>query len=94
VASFQQLDATLPAMVGSLKKRLAQLAEAPTLPAELDKETVEAAQANLESVSKAWTEALSRFNSGDVVAAVAQANDVKAKVEEMASVFEPAKAKR
>src|SRR4029077_5896430 len=74
MASFTEFEKNLPAMVDSLKKRLAQLAAASTLPADLDKETVETAQANLDSVSKVWTDALSRFHSGDVIAAVAQAN--------------------
>jgi hypothetical protein len=94
MASFNQLEGSLPAMVDSLRRRLAQLAAASTLPADLDKETVETAQANLDSVSKAWAEALSRFHSGEVIAAVAQANDVKTKVEEMARVFLPARAKK
>jgi hypothetical protein len=94
VASFRQLQGSLPAQVDSLKRRLAQLAAASTLPADLDRETVETAKANLDSVSKAWAEALSRFDSGDVVGAVAQANDVKTKVEEMARVFGTAPAKK
>jgi hypothetical protein len=94
MASFTEFEKSLPAMVDSLKKRLAQLAAASALPADLDKETVETARANLDSVSKAWTDALSRFHSGDVIAAVAQANDVKTKLEEMARVFQPAPARK
>ena len=94
MASFSQLKANLPAMVDALKRRLTELAASNKLPADLDKETVEAAQANLGTVTTSWTEALSKFDSGDVTAAVTQANDVKNKVEEMATVFLPAPAKR
>jgi len=94
VASFNQLKGSLPARADSLGRRLAQLAAASTLPSDLDRETVETAQANLESVRKVWTEAVSRFDSGDVMAAVAEANDAKIKVEEMARVFLPTPAKR
>jgi len=94
VASFDQRKASLPGLVDSLKRRLTQLAAAKTLPADLDKETVETAQANLGTVTTAWTEALSKFDSGEVIAAVTAANDVKTKVEEMAQVFLPAHAKK
>ena len=94
VASFGQLKASLPAMVESLKGRLAKLATAQTLPADLDKETVETAQANLASVTTTWTDALAKFDSGDVIAAVTKANDVKTKVEEMAKVFLPAPSRK
>ena len=87
VASFGERKASLPAMVDSLKRRLAQLAAARELPAGLDQETVATAQANLGSVAAAWTDALSRFDAGDLIAAVTEANDVKAKVEEMANAF-------
>ena len=89
VASFNQLKASVPGMVDSLKRRLTQLAAAPTLPADLDQETVATAQANLGSVAAAWTDALAKFDSGDVIAAVTKANDVKEKVEEMAKVIPP-----
>ena len=94
MASFSQLQASLPALVDALKRRLTQLAASDKLPADLDKETVEAARANLGTVITSWTEALSKFDSGDVIAAVTEANDVKNKVEEMASVFLPVPVKK
>jgi HAMP domain-containing protein len=90
VAAFGQLRSTLPAMVDALKGRLGALASAKTLPAGLDKETVETAQANLETVGRSWSDAMSKFDSGDIVTAMTQANDVKTKVEEMAKAFLPA----
>ena len=87
VASFNQSKASLPALLESLRRRLTQLAAAPELPADLDKETVATAQANLGPVTVAWTDALAKFESGDVIAAVAKADDVKTKVEEMTKVF-------
>lgn len=90
VAAFGELQSTLPALVESLKKRLATLARAQTLPAGLDQATVETAQANLETVSQAWTDAMAKFEAGDIVTAMTQANDVKLKVEEMAKAFLPA----
>ena len=68
VAAFDQLKDTLPALVDALKARLwRKLARAQTLPAGLDQATVETAQANLETVSKSWTEAMAKFDSGDIV---------------------------
>lgn len=90
VAAFGQLESTLPGLVDSLKVRLQKLARTQTLPAGLDQATVETAQANLETVSKSWTDAMSKFDAGDVVAAMTQASDVKTKVEEMAKAFLPA----
>lgn len=90
VAAFDQLKSTVPAMAGALKARLGKLAAAQKLPADLDQATVETAQANLETVGKSWTEAVSKFDSGDIVAAMTQADDVKTKVEEMAKAFLPA----
>lgn len=94
VAAFTQLKASLPARVDSLRRRLGELARATSLPADLDQATVETAQANLETVGKAWSEALSKFDSGDVVNAVTQANDVRVQVEEMAKAFLPAGARK
>lgn len=90
VAAFGQLKDTLPALVDSLKKRLATLARAQNLPAGLDQATVETAQANLETVSQAWTDAMAKFDAGDIVSAMTQATDVRIKVEEMAKAFLPA----
>ena len=92
LASFDQLKASLPAKVDALKSRLTKLAAAPNLPSDLDQETVATAQANLATVTTNWTDALVKFDSGDVIAAVTKANDVKTKVEEMARVFLPAPA--
>jgi len=92
LATFGELKTSLPTLVDSLKRRLSQLAAASSLPSDLDQETVATAQANLGSLTTAWTDALARFDSGDIVAAVTKATDVKAKAEEMASVFLPARA--
>jgi multidrug resistance efflux pump len=89
MASFNQLKESLPKMAEALKARLARLAKSTNLPAGLDQATVETAQANLESATQGWTEALSQFDKGDVVAAMARANDVKVRMEEMAKVFLP-----
>ena len=93
LATFAELKTSLPARVDSLKRRLTQLAAAQKLPSDLDQETVRTAQDNLGSLGAAWTDALARFDSGDVVGAVTKATDVKAKVEEMAKVFLPASRK-
>jgi ABC-type transporter Mla subunit MlaD len=90
VTTFADLKASVPGRVDSLKRRLTQLAAATKLPSDLDQETVQTAQANLGSLSAVWTDAIARFDSGDVVGAVTKATDVKAKVEEMAKVFLPA----
>ena len=51
---------------------------------------METAQANLETVSQSWTDAMAKFDAGDIVSAMTQATDVKIKVEEMAKAFLPA----
>jgi hypothetical protein len=96
MAAFTQLKDGVPGRLNALERRLAKLASATTLPADLDQATVATAQANLESVTQGWTEAVSKFDQGDVVAAVTSANEVKLRVEEMAKVFlpSPAPAKR
>jgi len=93
MAAFNSLKGSLPATVQSLTGRLGQLASAKSLPKGLDQATVEAAQANLGTVTQSWTDALAKFESGDIVTAVTQANDVKTKVEELAKVFLPAATK-
>jgi len=89
-AAFASLQTSVPALLDSLKKKLGQLAKSESLPAGLDQATVEAAQANLESVGKSWADAVSKFDSGDVTTAMAQANELKTQVEEMAKAFLPA----
>jgi hypothetical protein len=89
MAAFTELKDGLPRRLDALERRLARLASAATLPAGLDQATVATAQANLESLNQGWAEAVSRFDQGDVVAAVSHANEVKLRVEEMAVVFLP-----
>lgn len=92
VAAFDSLKSSLPTQVQSLTGRLARLASAKSLPPGLDQATVETAQANLGTVTRSWTDALAKFDQGDIVTAVNQARDVKTQVDELAKVFLPAPA--
>jgi hypothetical protein len=85
--AFDALKAKLPGQVQVLRARLAALARNPTLPVDMDQETVETARANLDRLAEGWEDALAKFDRDDVVQAVEQAEKLRAQVEEMARAF-------
>lgn len=93
VAAFDELRGSVPGLIDALKARLSKLAGSSQLPAGLDLATVETAQANLDTVSRMWADAVAKFDAGDIVTAMTQASDVKTQVEEMAKAFLPARNK-
>ena len=81
--SWKAMEGSLPAMVGSIQKRVMELSTAKKLPAGLDKAGLESAKTALEGATAAWAEAGTAFSSGDVMAAMAKAGQVKATAEEL-----------
>lgn len=75
--------ATLPAMVGQVTAKLAELGAMRRLPAGLDKAKVDGAKASLDSVNGLWTAASAAFEKGDLMDAVAKAKDAKPMVESL-----------
>lgn len=75
--------ATLPAMVGQVTAKLAEVGAMRRLPAGLDKAKVEGAKASLDTVNGLWTAASAAFEKGDLMDAVAKAKDAKPMVESL-----------
>lgn len=73
--------AAMPAMVGQLTAKLADLSGMRRLPAGMTKTTLDDAKGSLEKVTALWTEASGAFEKGDLIGAVAKAKDVKPMVD-------------
>lgn len=83
--SWKAMEGSLPGMVGDIQKKVMELSAARRLPAGLDKEGLETAKAGLEGATALWAEAGAAFGSGDLMAAVAKATEVKTSAEELMS---------
>lgn len=70
-------SAATPAMVSQVTARLIELSAMRRLPAGMDTTQLDGAKASLGSVNKLWADASAASQSGDLVAAVAKANEVK-----------------
>jgi hypothetical protein len=79
-AAWSALSADLPTQQEALAARLAALASAGAI----SSERLLAAQAELASLNQAWAETTAAFERGDIAAAVAAGQDVKAKGESLA----------
>ena len=77
--------ATMPAMVGEVSAKVAELDGMRRLPRGVTKATVADAKSSLDQVNALWTEASDAFAKGDLMAAVAKAKDVKPMVESLMS---------
>ncbi len=89
IATFTALKTALPATLDTLGKQLTAYASMKKLPAGIDKAAVKAAQDELPNVSAAWAAASAAFDAGELVKAVDTANQVKAKVDDLAKTFLP-----
>jgi hypothetical protein len=87
VAAWNDVSAGLPSLVQSIAAKLAEIAAAPRLPEGLDETALAAAQTDLGSVTRAWTEATAAFRGGDVPRAVRTAQDVQAKALALATML-------
>lgn len=67
---WKTLSAEVPDMVSAIQSRVDTLAQSKRLPKNVSKEAFESAQAGLESMKTAWTDATAAFGSGDPVKAV------------------------
>lgn len=78
--TWTEMSGSLPAMVEQVKAKLDELGKAKRLPKDMDKEKLATAQADFESVTKAWEEASAASGAGDVADAVAKATMAKDKL--------------
>lgn len=81
--TWKALEGSLPTMVADVQKKVMELASAKKLPAGLDKAGLDGAKTSLEAATAAWAEAGDAFKAGDMMAAVAKAQQVKAMVGEL-----------
>lgn len=75
--SWAAMEGSLPAMVGEIQKKIAELMAARKLPAGMDKAKVEEAKTSMDSATALWAEAGTAFQGGDILGAVAKATSVK-----------------
>lgn len=89
-ASWQGLNANLPAAVTALQGKVDKMAKMKKLPAGMDATKFDAAKASLTTATDAWTAAQAAQQSGNWAEAVAKGNEAKAAtVEGMNSVGMP-----
>ncbi len=82
--SWADLSAAVPGLVEQVKAKLGSLEKMKKLPKGLDKAKVDEAKTAFEGVSKTWGDASDAFKAGKLADAVAKANDVKARVGDIA----------
>jgi hypothetical protein len=87
VASWKDVEATVPGLLQAIAARAAELAATKKLPRGMDDAGFAAARTDVESTTRAWSEATVAFQGGDVPRAVRTARDVKAKAEALAGVL-------
>jgi hypothetical protein len=80
---WESLSAEVPKMVEAIQTRVDTLSEARKLPADVNKETFEAAKAALEFMKSQWAEASAAFNAGKATEAADKGRLVQAKGEEV-----------
>jgi hypothetical protein len=80
--SWEEMSTGLPKMVDAVKSRVDILSKSKKLPANVSKESFEAAKAGLAEATKGWEDATAAFKGGNVADAVAKADAVKRKTVE------------
>ena len=80
---WQALSADVPQMVQAIQSRVNVLSKSRKLPANVSKESFQAAKDGLESMKSAWGEATSQFSSGNTVDAASKAQAIKDKGSEV-----------
>lgn len=81
--SWEEISGGMPAMLDSIKDKLAALSATKKLPKTLDKAKLEGAKTDYEAAAKMWDEAKSTFSGGDTASAIAKAKTVKEKALEV-----------
>ena len=84
-AIWKGLTESVPRLAQAIATRVAWLTEAQRLPRGMDEAGFAAVRTDLESVTRAWTEASAAFQGGEVSRAVRTGRDVEAKAEALAS---------
>jgi len=87
VAAWNEISGTLPGAVQAITEKVAGLAAAKALPKGMTRDMLAAAQTDLGSVTRAWSEATAAFQGGDVPRALETARDVKAKADALAGML-------
>lgn len=86
-AAWTEVSGSLPGLVQSITEKVTTLAAAKSLPKGMTRDMLASAQADLGSVTEAWTAATAAFQGGDIPRAVQTAQDVKAKAEALAGML-------
>jgi len=87
MGTWSELSGSLPGLVQSITEKVTALGAARSLPKGMTRDTLAGAQADLASVTQAWTEATAAFQGGDIPKAVKTAQDVKAKADALAGML-------
>jgi hypothetical protein len=82
-ADWARLSGSLPALVSGIGARLAELGKMRRLPAGMDKQLLDEANAAYGSAQAAWSEAGAAFTAGDLESAVGKARDVEAMAQDL-----------
>jgi hypothetical protein len=82
-ADWARLSGSLPGLMTSIGARLAELGKMRRLPAGMDKQLLDEANAAHASANAAWDEAGQAFNAGDLEAAVAKARDAEGTAQDL-----------
>jgi hypothetical protein len=85
--SWKEISATVPGLVQAITAKVTELDAANRLPKGVDAAAFAAARADLESVTRAWSEATAAFQGGDVPRAVRTARDVQAKAQALSRLL-------
>jgi hypothetical protein len=80
---WQALSADVPKMIEAIQSRVDILGKARKLPKNLSAESFQSAKDGLESMKSAWAEATAKFGAGNPIDAVAKAQAVKEKGNEV-----------
>ena len=85
--AWNDLAASIPATVASIKAKVEELGKAKKLPKGMDKATLAKAQEGLDGVSKAWDEASAAFGAGNLGEALGRASGLKEKANEVLTLL-------
>lgn len=82
-ADWARLSGSLPGLLTNIGARLAELGKMRKLPADMDQQLLDEANAAFASANAAWNEAGQAFNAGDLEAAVAKAHDAEGTAQDL-----------
>jgi hypothetical protein len=81
--SWEEISGGMPAMLDSIKDKIAALSASRKLPKNMDKAKLESARTDYEAVAKMWDEAKAAFSGGSMTDALAKAKTVREKALEV-----------